>query len=183
MKPQLLEIEEYQWSSHCHLYKRKFTETSNDGRAWLSATASTHLTMPSAKAGEAQQSSSKSYTDAAVSGVEKNIKHANYETNEVVKHISIDPPVNPTPNGIDSSVNVNGSTGGHPSSTELVVERYDVKNGERLVSIRSQWHDKQNKSLGMKRRNSELLSGRRAGARWDQRQVTEIQPSLRVLVS
>ena len=59
---------------------------------------------------------------------------------------------------------------GHPkerTEPDVVVERYQDKDGERLVSIRpaSDGAEGQRRPI---RRNSELVSGRKAGARWEQ---------------
>lgn len=48
----------------------------------------------------------------------------------------------------------------------VVVEKYVDKDGEHLVSIHQDWDGQKSK----KRRNSVLLSGRRAGAGWEQSQ-------------
>ncbi len=52
---------------------------------------------------------------------------------------------------------------------QVVVERYEDKDGEHLVSIRQAWDRGKGKSTAT-RRNSELVSGRRAGAGWEQSQ-------------
>ena len=48
----------------------------------------------------------------------------------------------------------------------ILVERYEDKDGEHLVSVRQAWDGERNR----KRRNSILLSGRRAGAGWEKSQ-------------
>lgn len=48
----------------------------------------------------------------------------------------------------------------------MIVEKYEDKDGEHLVSIRNAW-DGNRRNM---RRNSELVSGRRAGAGWEQSQ-------------
>ena len=50
---------------------------------------------------------------------------------------------------------------------QVVVERYKDKDGEHLVSIRQEWDRGKGKPI-VARRNSELVSGRRAGAGWEQ---------------
>ena len=60
--------------------------------------------------------------------------------------------------------------------SNVVIERYRDKDGEHLVSFRPEWDHQKNKARAARRRNSELLSGRRAGARWEQSQY--ILPSL-----
>ena len=48
---------------------------------------------------------------------------------------------------------------------QVVVERYEDKDGEHLVSIRQAWDRGRGKPMAA-RRNSELVSGRKAGAGW-----------------
>ena len=48
----------------------------------------------------------------------------------------------------------------------VVVERYEDKDGGRLVSVEQAWDGQKS----MTRRNSVLVSGRRAGAGWEQSQ-------------
>ena len=52
---------------------------------------------------------------------------------------------------------------------QVVVERYEDKDGQHLVSIRQAWDRGTGKSV-VTRRNSELVSGRKAGAGWEQSQ-------------
>ena len=54
-------------------------------------------------------------------------------------------------------------------NTKIVVERYVDREGEHLVSLGTIDDDEGKKQLAIRRRDSELLSGRRAGARWDRR--------------
>ena len=66
------------------------------------------------------------------------------------------------------SVRVNGISKGSKESN-VIVERYQDKDGERLVSIKpasNDLHDRQRPT----RRNNELVSGRKAGAGWEQSQ-------------
>lgn len=53
---------------------------------------------------------------------------------------------------------------------QVVIERYEDKDGEHLVSIRQAWDRGKGKPTTT-RRNSELVSGRRAGARWEQSHI------------
>ena len=57
---------------------------------------------------------------------------------------------------------------------QVVVERYEDKDGEHLVSIRQAWDSGKGKPMAT-RRNSELVSGRKAGARWEQSQYGDLQ--------
>ena len=57
---------------------------------------------------------------------------------------------------------------------QVVVERYEDKDGEHLVSIRQAW-DRGKRKPTTTRRNSELVSGRKAGARWEQSQYGDLQ--------
>ena len=132
-------------------------------------------TMSTGEAVEDHQSSTKSYVDAAVDGIENDIHHEDYITEDTVKHVALEPPLNPTPGKQQNpnSSQTNGSAAQQTASSEVVVERYRDKDGEHLVSFRPQWDNKTNKPLAVKRRNSELLSGRKAGARWDRRQAAK----------
>lgn len=56
---------------------------------------------------------------------------------------------------------------------QVVVERYEDKDGEHLVSVRQAWDRGKGKSI-IARRNSELVSGRRAGAGWEQSQYGDL---------
>ena len=51
--------------------------------------------------------------------------------------------------------------------SQIIVERYRDKDGEHLVSFGPDWDRRLDKP---RRRDSELLSGRKAGARWEQSQ-------------
>lgn len=57
----------------------------------------------------------------------------------------------------------------------VVVERFMDKDGEHLVSTTHGWDNERNKPYPA-RRNSELVSGRKAGARWEQSQYVIIAP-------
>jgi len=52
----------------------------------------------------------------------------------------------------------------------VVIEKYQDRDGEHLVSLRPGWNSEWQKQ----RTNSELLSGRKAGARWEQSQYVDI---------
>ena len=55
--------------------------------------------------------------------------------------------------------------------SRVIVERFEDKEGEHLVSIKPVWSDTNGKRTGSARTDrNELLSGRRAGARWEQSQ-------------
>ena len=56
---------------------------------------------------------------------------------------------------------------------QVVVERYEDKDGEHLVSIRQAWARGKGKAMST-RRNSELVSGRKAGAGWEQSQYGDL---------
>lgn len=56
---------------------------------------------------------------------------------------------------------------------QIVVERYEDKDGEHLVSIRQAWDRRKGKSMAA-RQNSELVSGRKAGASWEQSQYCDL---------
>ena len=57
---------------------------------------------------------------------------------------------------------------------QIVVERYEDKDGEHLVSIRQAWDRRKGKSMAASQ-NSELVSGRKAGAGWEQSQYCDLQ--------
>lgn len=56
----------------------------------------------------------------------------------------------------------------------VMIERFEDKDGEHLVSITSAWDSKRGEP-SVARRNSELVSGRKAGARWEQSRYGPIQ--------
>ena len=64
------------------------------------------------------------------------------------------------------SLRVNGFSKDN-KEPHVVVERFEDKDGEHLVSITPGWDSKRGKP-SVARRNSELVSGRKAGARWEQ---------------
>lgn len=55
----------------------------------------------------------------------------------------------------------------------VIVEKFQDKDGEHLVSMTPGWDSQRGKSKPG-RRNSELVSGRKAGARWEQSQYATI---------
>ena len=69
------------------------------------------------------------------------------------------------------SMRVNGHTK-ESKGPNVVIERFEEKDGQHLVSIQPGWDSKKGKSL-VERRNSELVSGRKAGARWEQSRYGE----------
>lgn len=64
-----------------------------------------------------------------------------------------------------ASLRVNGFSKDNKGPS-VMVEKYGDKDGEHLVSIRNAWDGQKSKT----RRNSELVSGRKAGAGWEQSQ-------------
>lgn len=67
------------------------------------------------------------------------------------------------------SLRINGHSRDKKSSS-IVIERFQDKDGEHLVSLRQGWDTERDKPVAVKRRNSVLLSGRKAGARWERSQ-------------
>ena len=63
------------------------------------------------------------------------------------------------------SLRINGSSKDNKNAS-VFVERYEDKDGEHLVSAKQAWDGQKSRT----RRNSVLLSGRRAGAGWEQSQ-------------
>ena len=57
---------------------------------------------------------------------------------------------------------------------QVVVERFEDKDGEHLVSVRQAWDRGKGKPMAA-RRNSELVSGRKAGAGWEQSQYGDLK--------
>ena len=57
---------------------------------------------------------------------------------------------------------------------QIIVERFEDKDGEHLVSIKQEWDRAKGKPI-MARRNSELVSGRKAGAGWEQSQYCYLE--------
>ena len=58
----------------------------------------------------------------------------------------------------------------HKKSSSVVIERFQDKEGEHLVSIAPGWQSERGAPSAARRQNSELLSGRKAGARWEKSQ-------------
>ena len=71
------------------------------------------------------------------------------------------------------SLRVNGFSKGK-NEPHVVIERFEDKDGEHLVSITPGWDSKRGEP-SIARRNSELVSGRKAGARWEQSRYGDIQ--------
>ena len=72
------------------------------------------------------------------------------------------------------SLKTNGVSKEKKKNGQVIVERYEDKDGERLVSIRQAWDRGKGKPMAA-RRNSELVSGRKAGAGWEQSQYGDLQ--------
>lgn len=58
----------------------------------------------------------------------------------------------------------------YKKSSSVVIERFQDKEGEHLVSLAPGWEGERGKPPAARRQNSELLSGRKAGARWEKSQ-------------
>lgn len=69
--------------------------------------------------------------------------------------------------GTSGSLRLNGHNKDSKSKS-TVVERFRDKDGDHLVSLAQESSFTNGKPLAARRRNSELLSGRKAGARWEQ---------------
>lgn len=113
----------------------------------------------------------KTYADATTEGVEQ--KHLRDEsTGTTYSGQGIDGTLRSPVRNIhkkSKSKDINGHANGSPQGN-VVVERYQDKEGEHLVSFGPEEADDRDTSLTLRRRNSELLSGRKAGARWEQSQ-------------
>lgn len=75
----------------------------------------------------------------------------------------------PKANGEGEKPNVeqaNGRAERRRSRREVIVERFTDREGEHLVSLSPEWQQSDKKFPRPRRTNSELLSGRKAGARW-----------------
>lgn len=66
------------------------------------------------------------------------------------------------------SLRMNGHSREKKESS-VIVQKYEDKDEKRLLSLRSKWDREKKKPLAT-RRNSELVSGRKAGARWEKAQ-------------
>ena len=84
-----------------------------------------------------------------------------------------------TGNGVDSAprsprrnLHKKPASNGHVKhkNSSVVIERFQDKEGEHLVSIAPGWESERGKPSAARRQNSELLSGRKAGARWEKSQ-------------
>lgn len=138
------------------------------------ATAATLNPEPSGPAERQQQHlSPKSYVDATEENLDA-LKH-NGNAPEVYagqgeEEIQQSPRRNPQKK--PSASRVNGfSKENHDS--RVMVERYQDKDGEHLVSIKPGLDSKRGKPMAA-RRNSELVSGRKAGAHWEQSQYVTV---------
>ena len=140
------------------------------------ATAATLNQEPSLPAEREQQHlSPKSYVDAAVENV------------DTFSHNGRPPPELYSGQGEDAaprsprrslhkksgSLKTNGISK-EKKDGQVVVERYEDKDGEHLVSVRQASDRGKGKPMAA-RRNSELVSGRKAGARWEQSQYADLQ--------
>jgi len=54
--------------------------------------------------------------------------------------------------------------------SNVMVEDFGDRDGEHLTSLRPGWHRERNGSSASRRKKRELVSGRKAGARWEQSQ-------------
>ena len=133
------------------------------------ATAATLNTEPSLPAeGRQQHLAPKSFVDAAAESLDT-LSKQNQRSQELYAGQGEDEaPRTPRRNMQKKS----GSLRPNGFSKELkdphvVIERFEDKDGEHLVSIKPGWDSRRGKPLAA-RRNSELVSGRKAGARWEQ---------------
>ena len=78
-----------------------------------------------------------------------------------------------SPHKKSASLKTNGLSK-EKKNSQVVVERYEDKDGEHLVSIRQSGDRGKGKPMAA-RRNSELVSGRKAGAGWEQSQYGDLQ--------
>ena len=112
----------------------------------------------------------KSYADAAEEGLENGHSSGNSAPEMYAGQGEDAAPRSPRRNmhKKSGSLRMNGHT--KDKSSNIIVERFQDKDGEHLVSFGPGWDNERNKPLAARRRNSELLSGRKAGARWEQSQ-------------
>ena len=110
----------------------------------------------------------KSYADAAVENMSPDTNQDNTFQALYAGQGEDDTPRKPQRNmhKKNGSLRVNGFSKDN-KEPHVVVERFEDKDGEHLVSITSGWDSKRGKT-SVARRNSELVSGRKAGARWEQ---------------
>ena len=106
----------------------------------------------------------KSYAGAAEEGLENSHSPAIY-AGQGIDAASRSPRRNMRkPSG---SLQLNGHARGH-NSNSTVVERFHDEDGDHLVSVAHDSIFDSSKPPAARRRNSELLSGRKAGARWEE---------------
>ena len=117
----------------------------------------------------------KSYADAAVENMSPDTNQDNTSQALYAGQGEDDAPRKPQRNmhKKTGSLRVNGFFKDN-KETHVVVERFEDRDGEHLVSITPGWDSKRGKPL-VARRNSELVSGRKAGARWEQSRYGHIQ--------
>lgn len=137
------------------------------------ATLNQEPTLPAER--KQQQLSPKSYVDAAEENVDT-FSHNGRPPPELYSGQGEDAaPRSPRRNlhKKSGSLRTNGVSK-EKKDGQVVVERYEDKDGEHLVSIKQAWDGRKGKAMGP-RRNSELVSGRKAGARWEQSQYGDVQ--------
>lgn len=78
-----------------------------------------------------------------------------------------------TPHKKSGSIKTNGISK-EKTDGQVLVEKYEDKDGEHLVSVKQAGDRGKGKPLAA-RRNSELVSGRKAGAGWEQSQYADFQ--------
>ena len=110
----------------------------------------------------------KSYVDAAAENLDTLSKQDQHSQELYAGQGEDEAPRTPRRNmhKKSGSLRVNGHTK-ESKDPHVVIERFEEKDGEHLVSIPPGWDRKRGKPL-VARRNSELVSGRKAGARWEQ---------------
>ena len=110
----------------------------------------------------------KSYADAAVEDMGSDTNRDTTFQALYAGQGEDDAPRNPQRNihKKTGSLRVNGFSKDN-KEPHVMVERFEDKDGEHLVSITPGWDSKRGKP-SVARRNSELVSGRKAGARWEQ---------------
>ena len=117
----------------------------------------------------------KSYADAAVENMSPDANQDNTSQALYAGQGEDDAPRKPQRNlhKKTGSLRVNGFSKDN-KEPHVVVERFEDKDGEHLVSITPGLDSKRGKP-SVARRNSELVSGRKAGARWEQSRYGHIQ--------
>ncbi len=141
-------------------------------RSPIMATAATMNLEPSLPAELNQRHlSPKSYLDAAEETLDprsKSISRKDQFTPELYAGQGEDATLRSPRRNIhkkSASLRVNGFSKDNKGPS-VIVEKYEDKDGEHLVSIRDAWVGQEGKT----RRNSELVSGRKAGSGWEQSQ-------------